>query len=107
MEQLDYEALRNDILASDSKIVIEGVCALKVLAKIKVRYDYHVFIKRYNGAFGWEFERFLGEKAEPPKDKFWQEIVQYYRKYKPFDMCDLCLTRDILSPGACQPFEIE
>src|SRR5438034_9091973 len=33
--------------------------------------------KRYNGHFGWDFERFLGGRAKSPHDKLWQEIVQY------------------------------
>ena len=91
LEQLNYEALRIDILASAPKIIIEGVCALKVLAKINVRHDYHIFIERDDGSIGWPFGQYLDPNAKPPHDKFWQEIVQYYREYKPFDACDLLL----------------
>jgi hypothetical protein len=105
LEQLNYEALRNDIMASSTGIIIEGICALKVLAAINARHDFHIFIKRYNGFLGWDFERFLGEKTKPPHDKLWQEIVEYYKEFKPFEVCKLVLARDILSGDPCSQIE--
>jgi len=105
LEQLNYDALRNDIMARSKRIIIEGIFALKVLSAINARHDFQIFIKRYNGHFGWDFGRFLGEKAKPPHDKLWQEIVQYYKRFKPFDVCKLVLARDILSGDPCWPIE--
>ena len=100
-DQIDYEPLRSKVSAIGQRIIIEGVCALKVLEKINVRHDYLIFIKRYNGLFGWEFGQYLSENARPPHDKLWQEIVQYYREYEPFGACNLVLYRDV-----CQPIVI-
>ena len=107
VDQIGYDALQKEILASEEKIVIEGVLALKVLAKLNVRQDYHIFMKRYDGDIGWVFGQYLGERSRPPRDKFWQEIVEYYKELKPFDICNLLLSRDILTRDACQPVETE
>jgi len=90
-EQLDYEALRTDIVARSTKVVIEGVCALKVLAVINVRPDYHIFIKRLNGIAGWEYADHLQGKSKPPKSKLTREVLQYYREFKPFEVCNVML----------------
>ncbi len=85
--------------------MIDGVLALKVLTKLGARHDYHIFMKRYDGDIGWVFGQYLGEKTKPPCDPFWQEIVQYYKEFKPFDVCNLVLSRDILSCNACPTVE--
>jgi energy-coupling factor transporter ATP-binding protein EcfA2 len=97
-EKLNYEILRRVILQAGPKVVVEGVLALKVLDKIGVRHDYHIFIKRFDGFLGWRFGEYLEGNAKPPKDKFWQEIVQYYKERKPFDICDEEMSRDICAP---------
>lgn len=68
-DQIDYESLLSKIKASGPRLVIEGVCALKILAKIKVRHDYLVFAKLVNGSFGWEYSFYLGERSKLPKSK--------------------------------------
>ena len=98
LEKLNYEILRRVILQAGRKVVVEGVLALKVLDKIGVRHDYHIFIKRFDGFLGWRFGEYLEANAKPPKDKFWQEIVQYYKERKPFDICDEEMSRDICAP---------
>jgi hypothetical protein len=96
LQQLDYQKLRNDIMAGEGKVVMEGVCALMVLTKIEVRYDVHIFIKRMNGFIGWDFEHYLNPKVKLPKSKLDAEVVGYYRKLKPFHICDFEMSRDIL-----------
>jgi len=96
-DQIDYESLQNDILSSAQKIVIEGVCVLKVLAKINAQFDYHIFMKRI--LFGKPaYEEYLGELIPLPKSRMARDIVQYYREYKPFDRChetqNLCIDND-------------
>jgi hypothetical protein len=97
-EKLDYGALKNDILANASKTIVEGVLAVKVLDKIGVRCDYHIFIKAYNGFIGWDIGQYLEERAKLPKSKLAREVVQYYKEYKPFVKCDYELSRDVLAP---------
>jgi adenylate kinase family enzyme len=94
-EKLNYVTLRRDILQAGPKVVVEGVLALKILDKIGVRYDYHIFIKRFDGSFGWRFAEYLEENAKAPIDEFWQEIIQYYKERNPFDICNKELSRDI------------
>jgi hypothetical protein len=96
--QINSPSLRGEILASGPKLIIEGVCVLKILAEISVHHDYHIFIKRYDGCIGWTFGQYLMEKAKPPRDRLWREIVQYYKDYKPFDASDLVKMRDICQP---------
>jgi uridine kinase len=96
-DQIDYESLQNDISSSAQKVVIEGVCMLKVLAKINVHYDYHIFTKRI--MFGKSaYEEYLDERTPLPKSKMARDIVQYYREFKPFDKCqeiqNLCIDKD-------------
>jgi len=98
LEQLICEVLRSDVLASASKVIMEGVLALKILEKIGVRHDYHIFIKRLNGFIGWELGQYLEEGVKPPKSKLVREVVQYYRECKPFEVCNLELCRDVCSP---------
>jgi hypothetical protein len=97
LEQLNYDVLKNDILSCGSKIIIEGLFALKVLGKICVSYDYHIFMKLFNGICGWEYEYYLGEKSKIPKSKLTKEVVQYYKDYRPFDVCNLVLSRELTS----------
>jgi hypothetical protein len=87
-EKLNYETLRCDILQAGPKVIIEGVLALKVLKKIGVQYDFHIFIKCVKDSLGWEMGLYLDERTKPFRSKFRQEIIQYYREYKPFDVCD-------------------
>ena len=87
-EKLNYKALRGEILASDARIIVEGVLALRVLKQIGVQHDFHIFIKCVKDSLGWEMGLYLDEKAKPFRSKFRQEIIQYYREYKPFDVCD-------------------
>ncbi len=89
-DQIKYDSLQGAISASP-KVIIEGVCALKVLAKIGVRPDYHIFKKRLAGAIGWEVGGFLPQSVKPPRSALWREIIQYYREYKPFEICDCTL----------------
>lgn len=87
-EKLNYESLRRDILQAGSRIIVEGVLALKVLKKIGVQYDSHIFIKCVRDSLGWEMGLYLDERTKPFGSKLRQEIIQYYREYKPFDVCD-------------------
>src|SRR5689334_18699153 len=43
-EQIKYEILLKEIL-ENSRLIIEGVCAIKVLARICVEFDCHIFIR--------------------------------------------------------------
>lgn len=95
MEKLNYDALQSAISAKDTRVVIEGVLALKILDRIGVKYDYLIFLKRFDGFLGWRFGEYLKAGVKPPKDPFWREIVQYYREWKPFDRCDVEGSRDI------------
>jgi len=91
-EQIDYGLLLSKLSSSGPRVVVEGVCALKILAKIKIRHDYLVFAKLVNGSFGWEYNSYLGETAKPPKSKLARDIVHYYREFRPFEVCDLVRT---------------
>jgi hypothetical protein len=75
---------------------MEGVCALMVLAKIEVRYDFHIFMKRFNGFIGWDFGHYLNPKIKLPRSKLDAEVVGYYPKHKPFYICDCEMSRDVL-----------
>jgi hypothetical protein len=91
--QIDYEGLESKILAAGPRVVIEGVCLLKVIGKIHVAYDHHVFIKLYIGRSGWECAEYLNEGAALPRSRRPREIIEYYREYRPFDKCDFLLER--------------
>jgi hypothetical protein len=93
--QLNFDALRNDILNGDSKTIIEGICVLQVMTKIEVGHDFHVFIKRLNGFVGWELESYLNPKSTLPRSKSDRDAVQYYREHKPFEVCNLELSHDV------------
>lgn len=95
LQQLNFEALRRDIVSGKSKVIVEGVCGLKVLARISVRPDYHIFIKRLSGIIGWENGAYLGKYAKPPRSEFTREIVGYYKEFAPFDKCNEELLFDI------------
>jgi Cdc6-like AAA superfamily ATPase len=84
-EQIKYEALRREILGHP-KLIIEGVCALKILSKIDVFFDCHIFIKQLNGIIGWEMGDYLTvPQRREPKSKLTKEVVKYYRDFKPFE----------------------
>jgi uridine kinase len=87
LEQLNYEALRNDILASTRKIIFEGICALKILAKINVQFDCHIFVMLFTDG-RWKFEDYIGEGSDLPSYLFDREIAQYYRDYRPHEICN-------------------
>jgi len=89
-EQINYVSLQKTIL-TDPQIIIEGVCALKILARIDVCPSYHIFIKKLTGSIGWEIEGFLPQNSKAPRANIWREIVQYYREYKPFEICNRIL----------------
>ena len=95
-EQIQYESLHSKISSSGPKVIIEGVCILKILAQIHVPYDYHVFIELRNGFSGWEYGYYLSETAKQPKSKLTQNIIRYYKEFKPFEICDLFLSRDLV-----------
>jgi hypothetical protein len=93
-DQIKHDSLKNDIMLGGQKVVIEGVCALKVLAKIGVGYDHHIFTKRV--MFGKPaYDEYLDERIPLPKSKTARDIVLYYRELKPFDRCDETQTRYI------------
>ncbi len=96
-DQIDYEALHSDILSSVQKVVIEGVCMLKVLAKINVRYDYHIFTKRI--MFGKvAYDEYLDGLTPLPNRQMTKDIINYYREFVPFERCNetqnLCIDKD-------------
>ena len=75
-DQIDYLSLLNDILSSDQQVIIEGLCVLKVLAKINVRHDYHIFTKRI--MFDkCAYDEYLDERIPLPKSRIARDIVQY------------------------------
>jgi hypothetical protein len=86
-DQIDYQSLQNDIASSSQNVVIEGLCVLKVLAKINVRHDCHIFTKRI--MFDKPaYDEYLDERIPLPKSKTAKDIVQYYREFRPFDKCN-------------------
>ena len=86
-DQIDYESLKKDILSGDKKIVIEGLCMLKVLSKLNVDYDYHILTRRV--MFGKPaYDEYLDQGIPLPKSKTARDIVLYYREFKPFDKCN-------------------
>lgn len=93
--QLDYARVRKDILDGGSKVLIEGICLLKIMAKIRIGYDFHIFVKRLNGFVGWELESYLNPKSTLPRSKADKDAVQYYRECKPFAGCNLVLCHDV------------
>jgi hypothetical protein len=88
VDKLNYEKLINDVSTNGPKIICEGVLAIKVLQKIKRQHDYHIFMKRIRDSMGWELGLYLNVRSELPRLGLWQEIVLYYREYKPFEICD-------------------
>ena len=96
LQQLRYQKLQQDILEGTGKIIMDGVCALAVVAKIEVKYDFHIFIKGLNGFVGWDFEQYLNPKVKLPRSRLTAEVVMYYRQYKPYQICDCEMSRDIL-----------
>lgn len=94
-EQIDYEALRRRIASCGRKVILEGVCALKIIARIGLPYDYHIFLKTIDEYEGWECEIYLDGGEEPPQNGLIGELIQYYRELKPYDVCNLVLSRTI------------
>jgi hypothetical protein len=84
-EQIRYEVLQKVVL-DNPKIIIEGVCAIKILAKIGLQFDCHIFIQLFNGALGWELGDYLQSPTrKEPKSKLTKEVVKYYQDFKPFE----------------------
>jgi uridine kinase len=86
-DQIKFETLQRDIFSSDKTVIIEGVCMLKILAKISVSYDHHIFTRRFVCGKS-AYEEYLDERIPLPKSKLARDIVQYYREFKPFDKCN-------------------
>ena len=87
-EQIKYEILQK-VISKNPRIIIEGVCALKILAKIDMVYDCHIFIQRFNGLLGWEFGDYLTPAFRKRlKSKLAIEVVKYYEEFKPFEDLD-------------------
>ncbi|HSY20032.1 MAG TPA: hypothetical protein VK815_16930 [Candidatus Acidoferrales bacterium] len=83
--QIKYEALQK-VISENPRIIIEGVCALKILSKIDLRFDCHIFIQLFNGALGWEMGDYVQDlNRKEPNSKLAKEIVKYYREFKPFE----------------------
>lgn len=95
IEQLRCHDLKQDILATANPIVIvEGVCALQVLKIIKVAHDFHIWLKlEMQGR--WEMGEYLSPGVKPPKSKLSREVVEYYRKFRPHEVCNLAGTLSI------------
>ena len=90
-DQIKYDSLKNDVLSSSQKVVIEGVCALKILAKINVDHDYHIFTKCVVCG-NRDYDDYLDERR-PWNRKLARDIILYYREFKPFDSCNETQTR--------------
>lgn len=89
LEQIKYDALKKAIQDSaPGMVVIEGSCALQALRRIGVRHQFHVFAKcvKYGE---WKFKYFLDDGADMPETQIDRDVVQYYREFKPFEVCDL------------------
>jgi adenylate kinase family enzyme len=84
-QQIRYQAFQKEILAYP-KVIVEGVCALKILSKINVRFDCHIFIKLFNGILGWEMGDYLSRvPRKEPKSKLTKEVIKYYQEFRPFE----------------------
>jgi len=83
-------------------VVIEGVCVLKVIGKMGVQFDYHIFTKLVNddNTFNqWDYEEYLNEEVPLPSRGLRRHIAAYYREFRPFEHCNLVIERHI-SPSA-------
>ncbi len=89
LDQIKYDGLRAEIL-KNSPVVVEGLCMIKVMTRIGVTFDYHVFVRRLN-QFGWENAMWLKKGAKEPQTKITRDLVRYYKECEPFGKCDRLL----------------
>jgi hypothetical protein len=97
-DRVDYPRLTSEVTREGERIVLDGRCALKVLARMDLQFDYHIFtklIKDDNTHNQWEPEEYLNERMRLPKSRDLRDTVVYYREYKPFERCDLIIERHI------------
>src|SRR6267142_1066831 len=62
LDQIKYDDLLASIIGSSPKVVVEGLCMLKVIARIKIVHDYHVFVKRLQNGH-WDNSQWLERRA--------------------------------------------
>ena len=75
--------------------MIEGVLALKIIAKLGTAYDYLIFIKLLNGFIGWDLGHYLEPRVKSPRSHLLREVAEYYRDFQPFLHCNSELSHDI------------
>jgi len=63
VDYIKYDLLNKKIEEANSPIIIEGVCALAVIKKMKIRCDLHIYIKRM-ADFGYWKDTYLYDADE-------------------------------------------
>ena len=96
LDQVKYQELAQDVAANgnNSVIIIEGVCLLKVLAKIGFHHDFLIFSKAFIHGRR-EFDDYTNPRVPLPKSKLRREIIEYYRECKPWTVCNLETTLSV------------
>ena len=89
LNQIKYDDLRSDVLAA-KPVVVEGLCVVKVMSRIGVPFDYHIFVKRMNFG-GWENGGWLDRGAKKPSSPTTRDLVAYYKECRPFEKCNRLL----------------
>ena len=94
-EDLNYSDLAAEISACSGKVVIEGLCMLKVMEKLHLPHDYHIFVRLKQSAIHWipgTWE--ISPRAKEPVDSNWKSLFRYYRERKPYTVCSRRLEFD-------------
>jgi len=101
------KAVNQFVSASEPIIIIEGVCLLNVLEKIKIQPDILVYIKRI-GSYGFWIDDKLCDSEIPLEDALQfisraetvhgvgnldREIAVYHRNYSPLEKADFIFER--------------
>lgn len=78
LNQINYCKLIDDLKNSPRPLIIEGVCCVQVLEKVKM--DYDCLIVATDSRSDSPSEVFSRSKTWLPKNKLTREIVKHYRK---------------------------
>ena len=79
VEHIKYDLLNKKIEDANSPIIIEGVCALAVIKKLKIKCDLHIYIKRM-ADFGYWKDNYLYDANEDMDTHIDKQNVEY-RKF--------------------------
>ncbi len=89
VDQINYRDLCADLSKVNKTVIVEGVCMLNILEKLKLHHDFLVCTKLIDNG-RWYYSPFLDDLSQKlPNSRLSKEIAQYYRQFQPFKAANL------------------